>query len=206
MFARRFGRFMSGFRAGSFCSSSSSLGSFWGEWVLRVKWQTRKLGWLIAWLIMCVLISVIFVPIGFAVGVDEAGSAINRAEQNLGSVYVVVAAASASGADVTAELSKLREAGDFLSKALSEFEAGDYEKALQAATACTNIVEELSSDAQRSRIEAEKANGDRILSTAVVSGFGLVVFFVLSFLGWRFLKRRYVRKLLDMKPEVADVR
>jgi hypothetical protein len=171
-----------------------------------VKWQTRKLGWLIAWLIMCVLISVIFVPIGFAVGVDEAGSAINRAEQDLGSVYVVVAAASASGADVTAELSKLREAADFLSKALSEFEAGDYEKALQAATACTNIVEELSSDAQRSRIEAEKANGDRILSTAVVSGFGLVVFFVLSFLGWRFLKRRYVRKLLDMKPEVADVR
>ena len=155
-------------------------------------------------LAVSVLLVVWLVPACFAVDAVEASGAIGQAERDLGSAYVVVAEAEGAGADVSVLLDKLGSAGDFLSEAYVAFRAGDYGNASLLAMECSHVVEGVAGDAARLKVDAERAHSDRLLLTATASGVGLVLLLVFGFFGWKFLKRWYFRRALDMKPRLGE--
>jgi len=153
-----------------------------------------------------VLIAVWLVPACFAIDAVEASGAISQAERDLGSAYAVVAEAEGAGADVSVLLNKLGSAGDFLSEAYVALRAGEYGNASSLAAECSHSVAGIAGDAARLKADAERARSDRLLFTAGGSGVGLVLLLVFGFFGWRFLKRWYSRRVLDMKPEMEGTR
>jgi hypothetical protein len=154
---------------------------------------------------VCLAMSIIlvwFVPLCFAVSIDEAAEAIGRAEYDLGSAFVAVAEAERAGADVSVLLDKLDSAGGFLSEANVAVSAGNYESAYSFAVACSSAVDGVAEDAVRLKVAAEIAQSASFFSTLIVSGIGVGVVIVGACFVWWFLKRRYFRRVLDMKPEV----
>jgi hypothetical protein len=118
--------------------------------------------------------------------------------------YEATATAEAAGANIEALLAKLELAGEYLSEAQVRFKVCDYESALMFAEDCSTLVEGLADQATRLSIDAKKAEDDGLFLTAAVSGIGLALFLLLAFLGWRVLKRRYLRQVLEMQPEVEE--
>ena len=155
-------------------------------------------------LIVLVLLAVLFVPSCFAVGACEATTAVGQAEHDLDSAYIAVAEAEDAGADVSALLNKLNSTGDFLSEAYAALSIGNYVSASVLAIDCSSAVEGIAGDAARLKADAEKTHSDRFLFAVVESSVGLVLLLVFAFSGWKFLKRRYYRRVLDMKPHVEE--
>ncbi|MCJ7762853.1 hypothetical protein MUP38_05305 [Candidatus Bathyarchaeota archaeon] len=153
-------------------------------------------------LIVLVLLAVLFVPSCFAVGACEASTAVGQAEHDLGSAHIAVAEAEDAGADVSALLNKLSNAGDFLSEAYAALRIENYANASVLAMECSNTVEGVAGDAARLKTNAESAITDRLLFAVAGSGVGLILLLIFGFLGWKLLKRRYFKQVLDMKPQV----
>lgn len=157
-------------------------------------------------LTVSILLVVWFVPICFAVDDIEASSAIIEAERDLGSAYALVAEAEGSGANVSVLLRRLGSAGDFLSEAYFAFRAGDYGNASLLTIECKHVIEGVAGEATDLKAEAEKTYSNSVLLTASGSAVGLVLLLLLGFFGWKFLKRRYFRRVLNMKPQVEGSR
>jgi hypothetical protein len=156
---------------------------------------------------ICVVVFLVMlvwlVPLCFAVDASEAGKAIGQANQDLNAAYVKVAEADNAGADVSALMNELNSAGTYLSKANAAFKAGDYESASVLATDCSNSVKGVESEAANLESYARGAHDSMILLAVFVSAVGVVFVIVLGLMGWRLLKRRYFREILDKQPKVA---
>jgi hypothetical protein len=72
------------------------------------------------------------------------------------------------------------------------------------AASCSSATQGIVNDAAYLKASAERSHGDIALMTAVVSGVGLIIFFILAFLGWRILKKSYSKRVLEFKPIVED--
>jgi hypothetical protein len=158
------------------------------------------------YLTVLTLTTACFLPMCFAVDAAEASGTIGQAEHDLGSALAAVAEAESAEADVSALLNKLESANDFLSEAYAAFRTGDYGNASLFAVNCSHAVEGVADDASRLNANAKTTRSDRLLLTVTESGAGLVLLLVLGLIGWRLLKRRYFRRILDMKPLVETVR
>lgn len=130
--------------------------------------------------------------------------ALANAESDLASAYGAVAEAERAGANVSGLLDKLRLAGDLLAEANNTCRLGDYDGAYSYATNCSDTVEGIASQALYMKLEAEKTRSERLFFTASLSSIGLSALFVASLFGWRLLKRKYVKRVLGMKPEVRE--
>jgi len=152
---------------------------------------------------MFILMFSLFAHVCFADKV-EAEKALVDAENDLASAYVSVAEAEKAGADVSGLLVKLEFAGALLVEAYNINGTGDYDKAYWFAVNCSESVNEIVGEALSLKLEAENAYSGRLFMTAALSSVALCVLFVLGLFGWRFLKRRYLRRVLRMKPEVRE--
>ena len=166
--------------------------------------KSKVLGSVVFCLVVLMLLAVWLVPCCFAVDAAEANAAIDQAERDLGSAYVVVAEAEGAGADVSVLLSKLGGAGDILSEAYAALRIGDYAEASALGLNCSSAVEGVAVDAASLKTDANKAHNDKLRAIMTISGIGLVLLIVFGFLGWKLLKRRYFRRILDMKPQVEE--
>jgi hypothetical protein len=164
--------------------------------------KTKGLGSVAICLIMLMLLAVWLVPCCFAVDASGANAAIGQAERDLGSAYVAVAEAESAGADASALLNKLGSGGDFLSEAYAVFRVGDYGSASVLALKCSNAVEGVAGDATLLKTDAERAHRENFFFSVAVSIVGLVLLLVFGLLGWSLIKKRYFRRVLDMKPQV----
>ncbi|MEM2105889.1 MAG: hypothetical protein QXV21_05420 [Candidatus Bathyarchaeia archaeon] len=145
-----------------------------------------------------------FVNTCFAVGQAEADLALEEAEKDLSSAYVSVAEADGAGANVSELLVRLELAGTLLAEANNAYRVGDYERAYSLAVNCSDAVNGVVSDALSLKSEAEEAYNQGLFFNACVSSVGLSLLFVLSLFGWMFLRKKYFRRILEMKPEVED--
>jgi len=143
-----------------------------------------------------------FIQVCFA---DKAEEALIDAEEGLVSAYVAVAEAEDAGANVSGLLVKLEFAGALLAEACNANRTGDYDEAYSFAISCSESVNGIVDEALSLELEAEKAYGGRLFMTGAVSSVALCVFFVLGLFGWRFLKKKYVERVLGMKPKVEKV-
>lgn len=147
-----------------------------------------------------------FVDACFAVDKAVADEALIDAENDLVSAYVAVEEAEQVGANVSELLTKLKFAGSLLADAYNAHRVGDYDDACSYAVNCSDRAKGIASEAAGLKLEAEKGYSERLFATAAVSSAGLSLLFVLSLFGWRILKRRHFKRILEMKPEVGKTK
>jgi hypothetical protein len=142
-----------------------------------------------------------FVHACVAVGQIDAEQMISKAENDLSSAYASVADVDSVGANVSELLNELKSAGALLAEANNSYRIGDYEKAYSLAMNCSDSVSNMVYEASTLKSEAEKAYSQKLILNAEVSSIGLSLLFVLSLFGWSFLKKKYLKRVLEMKPE-----
>ena len=145
-----------------------------------------------------------FLPVCSGVNSAETGELVNQAEKDLSLAFEGTPIAEAAGAEVDALLVELKLAGDYLSTAQNKFRIGDYETAAKSASDCISLVKGLTDQAASLSVAAKKAESDRFLLSTAFSGFGLFLFLTIAFLIWRFLRGRYMQKLIELKPAVEE--
>lgn len=153
--------------------------------------------------ILALAVSPIFVLKANAWSEDVASSAISQAEQVLASAYEAVLEAEQAGANVSGLLANLTVAGEYLASAHIWHRLGDYDNATLFANLCYEIGEGVKGEADELRVEAYGARVRGFWLTMTGSLVGVVAVVFGSFWGWRVFKRRYYRRVLGMKPEVA---
>jgi hypothetical protein len=158
---------------------------------------------LVGLLVLSAFMFPFFVSRADASSEDAAASAISEAEEAVGLAYETVLEAENAGAEVSGLLDKLDEAGMLLAEAQVSFRLGDFDEAFSLANLCSGIGESVEDEAYELRVEAY---GSRVMVswlTMAGSLVGVVVVAFGSFWGWRVFRRRYVRRALRIKPEVA---
>ena len=151
---------------------------------------------------MFILMFFWFVHVCFAVDKAAVDGALIDAENDLVSAYVAVGEAEQVGVNVSELLVKLRFAGTLLGQVCNTNRTGDYDEAYSFAINCSESVDGIADEALGLKLEAEKAYSGRLFMTGAVSSVALSVLFVLGLFGWRFLKKKYVERVLGMKPKV----
>lgn len=155
-------------------------------------------------LLVSLLLIVCFAPFCLAVDTNEASNALNNAETDLDLAFIVLAEAEDAGANVATLLEKLNDAGGFLSEAYAAFRDGNYESAVSSAGMCSVTVDGVADDGALLKSSAERLSGDRLFLSAVGSGIGLILLFVLGFLGWKMLEKSFSKRVSDLKPVVEE--
>jgi hypothetical protein len=156
-------------------------------------------------LILSVFAVPVFVSGVFGVdGEDVAVLAVDRAEAEVASAYEAVLDAEDAGANVSGLLAELSVAGGYLAEAHVWFGLGDFDNATRFADLCYDAVVDVGSEAFELRSEA---HGLRVTDSVVRmtgSMVGVVVVVFLGFAVWRVFKRRYRRRVLELRPEVVS--
>ncbi len=157
--------------------------------------------------IFCIFLTtfmIVNISCGFAIELTEVALTINEAELKLKSAFVAVSKADDVGANITGVVAKLEVAGLLLTEAKLALRVDDYDAANSHAIECINTAEKLIIDADQLTVDAERKQNDNILFTVIGSIGGLVLLIILGITFWRVLKKRYFRKVLDMKPNVEE--
>jgi hypothetical protein len=156
-------------------------------------------------LILSVFAVPLFVPAVFGVdGEDVAASAVDRAEAEVASAYEAVLDAEEAGADVSGLLDRLNVAGGYLAEAHVWFGLGDFDEAVRLADLCYGVVVDVSGEAFGLESEAHALGVTDSVVRMTGSMVGVVVVVFLGFVVWRVFKRRYSRRVLEMRPEVVS--
>ena len=142
-----------------------------------------------------------YLVLGFDIG--QASSIIAEADNSAKDTFVAVAEAEEAGVNMSSLTARLDEAGKALSEANVAFRAGDYENARLFAEQCLSLIEGMGSEAKALKASAETARQNQLMLTAAFSSVGLSALFVAGLFGWKFIKARFVRQALKMKPEEA---
>ncbi len=137
-------------------------------------------------------------------GEDVAASAIDRAEVAVVSAYEAVLDAERAGADVSGLLTRLTVAGQCLAEAHVWLSLGDFDEATRFADLCYDAVEDVRNEAYGLKNENHALWVTDSVVRMTGSMVGVVVVVFLGFVVWRVFKRRYQRRVLEMRPEVAS--
>jgi hypothetical protein len=138
-------------------------------------------------------------------GEDVAASAVDRAEAAAASAYEAVLDAEEAGVDVSGLLAELNVAGRYLAEAHVWLGLGDFDEATRFADLCYDAVEDVRNEAYGLKNEGHGfwVTDSVVRMTGSIIGVVVVVF--LGFVVWRVFKRRYHRRVLGLRPEVAKV-
>jgi hypothetical protein len=157
----------------------------------------------VACLVISLLVTSWVMPKCLALDEAETRNVIIQGEKDLVLAYGAVVEAECAGANVSFLVDKLGYAGELLAEANNAFRIGDYENAFLCAKNCSNVVAGVVGEAATLKVEAEAMYRERLFWTAVFSSAGLSVVFVLGLFVWRFLRDRYLKRILELKPEVG---
>jgi hypothetical protein len=156
-------------------------------------------------LLLSVSVAPVFVPSAIAESDDDAAlSAIDGAEVSVVSAYEAVLEAEADGVDVSGLLVRLNDAGELLVEAHVAYGLENFDEAVGFAGLCSEVGDSVNSDAVDLRLGAQGSRITELWLTMVGSLMGVVVVFFVGFFGWGVVKRRFVRRVLEMKVEVGE--
>jgi len=151
------------------------------------------------------LASQFFVAAAFSqVSKDEAASALANCESVLVSAYRTVLEAEQAGVNVSGLLVRLNDAGERLGKAEAAYRLEDFEATINLANNCSEIGNTVKLEADELRLKAYGPRYTDVWFKLTASIVGIVFVGFGSFWAWRIFKRRYYRRLLEMKPEVVS--
>jgi hypothetical protein len=154
------------------------------------------------------LVFLVFAVPGFVSDVfggdgDLAVSAVDGAEAAVALAYEAVLDAEEVGADVSGLLVELNVAGGYLAEAHVWLGLGDFDEAVRLADLCYDAVVDVRNEAIELESEAHalRVTDSVVKMTGSIIGVVIVVF--LGFVFWHVFKRRYSKRVLEMKPEVV---
>ena len=159
--------------------------------------------WVSVLVFVIVVWLVLSVPRAFAAGSGEAALAVSDADDALRGAFVHVSDAGGAGANVSGFMGRLNEAGDALASARAALEMENYNDAVSRAGVCKGLVSGVVGDADALKTDAlaTKSSWWITMSFSVV---GSVVFVVVLFFAWRWVRRFYAAKLLESRLEVVE--
>jgi hypothetical protein len=135
---------------------------------------------------------------------DQTESKLQAANNAVEQAFNAVLDAEKAGANVTSFLVQLNVAAGDLAQAENSYHAGDSNTAVVQADSVLPIAQDVTNSAQGAQ-QAALVSGQRTvwltITFSLIGAFELV--FAL-FLVWRQFKRRYMKKFLDLKPEVDE--
>jgi hypothetical protein len=135
--------------------------------------------------------------------VGEADVAVGQAFNDTLQAFNATLDAERAGANVSGLIVRLDEAGSMLEEAEIALKNGDSSGAANNASLCIGIAASVNSTAAALKTSALVDASTlfwRYLTFSVVS---IVVFVIVLAYVWRWFKRSYLKKALQMKPEVA---
>jgi len=150
------------------------------------------------------LIILCCVPVCLAASSDEALQAMEHAESELASAYVAVAEAHDAGANVSELVGRLELAGAWLTSARNAYRVEEYDESYSHAVNCNASVNGIVYEASILKGDAQRSYYEGMFLTAAFSGVGLCILLISSLLGWRLFKKRYIKRVLEMKPKVGE--
>ncbi len=135
---------------------------------------------------------------------EAAVAAIFAAGEVVASAYEITRDAEDLGVDVTPLLEQLDRAGELVGDATQALGRGDFAAAISLAESVGVELDGFESDVAE-LTAAYQADQTRQFQLAIaVSVLGIVLVMVFGFLGWRVVKQRFLNRVLEMKPEVAE--
>jgi hypothetical protein len=137
---------------------------------------------------------------------ENAFQMLKDAEAALNLAYLGIRELEEAGGNISSILHKLDSSAELLANAFNAYHVGDYDEAYRLGNASYQALEGVGTETSRLKAQAQQDYNDRLFMTASLSSVVLSVFFVVSLFVWRFIKKRYFRKVLEMKPEVVDVK
>ena len=142
-----------------------------------------------------------------ALGSDEDGAslAIAGAEDAVASAYRAVLEAEGAGADIRDLAARLNNACNLLVQASFLYNAGNLDEAFRLANLCVDMGGEVAKEARARALLAILARIANFQLTIALSFFSVALIACISFYSWRVFKRRYIRRVLEMRPEVVSV-
>jgi len=164
----------------------------------------RFLGRLPLALCLAILLSFALSPHVHAIDSDEALLKIDAAEDGLRQAFVSVSVASEGGADVASLVSRLNSAGVLLSEARASFSAMDYDNAIALSSQCLDSLSGIVGEAVDLKIQSDAELSSRLFWSITFASIGLSILFVASLFIWRFMRNRYFRGVLDLRPEAVS--
>ncbi len=129
--------------------------------------------------------------------IDAANSSINQA-------FTSVYDAQKAGANVTGLLTRLNTAGVLLAQADNAYHAGNLSNVTASADNARSIANQVNNDALNLKNDSINRSQNNFLLTCLFSFSAALIFVVVLLLAWRRLKRSYMKKLLDLKPQSVD--
>lgn len=134
----------------------------------------------------------------------EATATISEAEQAIAAGFEAALDAEQAGANVSSLLVRLNEGAEYLSAAQTAFTDGNYSEADRLSDLSSAISAQVQSDAQILKAEAINAAVNRFRLYLASSAVAMIAVVTVTLLGYRLLKKRYFKRLLEMKPEVKE--
>lgn len=127
--------------------------------------------------------------------IDAANSSINQAFKN---VLII----EKDGGNVTQLMTRLNDAGQLLAEAENAYQNGNLSEVSSKAQSARLIANQVNSETLNLRYLSLIGTQDSFWLTLVFSVIGAVAFTTILSFVWRRFKRAYIKKLLEMKPEV----
>ena len=134
----------------------------------------------------------------------EFGATTSEAEQAVVAGFEATLDAERAGANVSSLLVQLNEGAEFLVAARMAFEDGNYSEADRLSGLSSEVGAQVASDAFILKVEASNVAAGIYRLYLAVSAVAMVIVVFATFLGYRLLKKRYLKRLLEMKPEIDE--
>jgi hypothetical protein len=150
------------------------------------------------WVALGILLGFASLPLVVVTGIEagevsqsQASSALAESGAAMISAYQAVSNASAAGANVSALLVRLNEAGDLLTRAHAAYARGDFDSALELANLCHERLVGFVTDANMLMEIAVRDRYSDFLVNVVGSILGSVGVVCGGFFVWFYLDRKY---------------
>lgn len=135
-------------------------------------------------------------------GVSVSDSAVRLAEDGLASAYQAVLDVELLGVDASDLLKELNAGAEYLSLARVAYRQGRFEDADTYAGLCNAVADDVMVDANNLEFEVRGKSTEVFWLTLTGSLVGVAGVVFASFLVWPVFKRRFIRRILEMRPEV----
>lgn len=131
-------------------------------------------------------------------------ASINAADASINQAFKNVLTIEKAGGDVTELLARLNDAGELLAEAENAYKSGNMTEVASKAQSARTIANQVNSETLNMRFLSLIGAQDSLWLILILSVVGAVVFSLILFFMWRRFKSSYLKRLLDMKPEVAE--
>jgi CHASE3 domain sensor protein len=134
---------------------------------------------------------------------DQITSRLQVANTAVNQAFNAVLDAEKAGANVTDIMFRLNYAMGILAQAENSNRTGYFNRAATQADSILPLAQQITTTAQNAKQTAIVSNQNTFWSTITLTAIGVFVFFLVLFLIWRLLKRKYIKGLSEAKPEVV---